>query len=88
MPGERVLKTISPSPLLRDRDNDNSREENCADKYSGGWWYNSCFDIRLTGEHTRRRSHMDFKQIHYYHGGERGDSIESWKEAEMLLVPK
>ena len=26
--------------------------------------------------------------INYHHGGERGNSWNTWKEAEMLLVPK
>ena len=46
--------------------------------------------VRLTGEHTDERQNTEligFKAIYYYYGGERGNSHDSWKEAEMLLVP-
>ena len=32
----------------RDNDNDNDWT-NCASKYSGAWWFNSCFDSHLNG---------------------------------------
>ena len=46
--------------------------------------------VRLTGELTDERQNTEligFKPIYYYYGGERGNSHDSWKEAEMLLVP-
>ena len=46
--------------------------------------------VRLTGELTDERENTEligFKPIYYYYGGERGNSHDSWKEAEMLLVP-
>ena len=46
--------------------------------------------VRLTGEHTDERQNTEligFQAIYYYYGGERGNSHDSWKEAEMLLVP-
>ena len=81
-------------PTLRDRDQDNW-VGNCAQTYGGGWWHsgglslpnNGCFDIRLTGQHTETKTHIDYKQIFYYHGGERGSTSDSWAEAEMVLVP-
>ena len=33
-----------------DRDEDLESDVNCAVKYSGGWWYNSCFHVNLHGE--------------------------------------
>jgi len=60
---------------------------NCAKRNTGGWWYNSCTIAHLTGLQTNARSIMDEKQISYYSGGERGDSWDSWSEAEMLLLP-
>lgn len=71
----------------RDRDQDGLRGRNCAELYSGGWWYNFCTAAHLTGQHTRSRVNS-LKKIVYFDGGERGiDSYDSWSEAEMLLLP-
>lgn len=31
-----------------DRDNDN-HEDNCAEMFRNGWWYNRCFHVNLNG---------------------------------------
>ena len=74
----------------RDREQDEDGDRDCAGLFGGGWWYNACFMVRLTGELTDERQNAEligFKPIYYYYGGDRGNSHDSWKEAEMLLVP-
>jgi len=71
----------------RDRDQD-KYSLNCAQLYGGGWWHNACSLVRLTGQHTDTKTTIDqWKQISYFYGGARGNTGDSWKEAEMLLVP-
>ena len=36
-----------------DSDNDEWSGINCAVKYGGGWWHQTCFDSQLTGPHER-----------------------------------
>ena len=73
--------------LSRDVHND-LRGNSCAAEYTGGWWYRGCFDTRLTGLHYETSRNVNYKQIHYYQGGNRGNSHNGWAEAEMVLVPK
>jgi len=66
----------------------------CAKQRTGGWWYVSCGLTHLTGQHSERRTRIGIgqanqnKQIYYYHGGDRGNTYDSWAEAEMVLLPK
>lgn len=75
-----------------DTDQDKWQGGNCARSYGGGgWWYNNCGNVRPTGLHRRlkerrKRSHAA-KNIVYYSGGERGNSFDSWMEAEFILIP-
>jgi len=60
----------------------------CPGWHTGGWWYNYCHYTHPTGQHSSvRTSKSGSKYINYYHGGGRGDSFDSWAEAEYLLVP-
>jgi len=36
-----------------DRDNDNDRNTNCAQKFESGWWFNACFFSNLNGPQRR-----------------------------------
>ena len=71
--------------LHRDRDNDKNGG-NCAGIYGQGWWYNSCYNAKLTGE-VHKTQTTSTRGIRWKSGGERGISSLTWKEAEMLLVP-
>ena len=37
----------------KDRDNDNLPDVNCAQKYKGGGWYDTCFASNLNGPYQR-----------------------------------
>uniref|UniRef100_A0A8C4S8M8 Angiopoietin-like 3 n=1 Tax=Erpetoichthys calabaricus TaxID=27687 RepID=A0A8C4S8M8_ERPCA len=39
----------------KDRDNDKKDDFNCAQNYSGGWWFNACGDSNLNGKFIRVR---------------------------------
>jgi len=71
----------------KDRDQDRKTNGNCAQKFTGGWWYYRCGYVHLTGMHTPARSQISGKNIYYHLGGKRGNSYDSWAEAEMLLLP-
>ena len=56
--------------------------------------YANCGNVRPTGMHRRnrkaykrtKRSH-DAKNIVFYSGGDRGNTYDSWAEAEFILIP-
>jgi len=72
----------------KDRDQDGA-SSNCAESWTGGFWYESCFNAHPTGlsSATKKSGSSSAKYVNYWHGGERGDSLDSWSEAEYLLVP-
>ena len=81
--GKKIFCNLS---LHRDRDNDKS-SGSCAQSLGEGWWYNKCYYAKLTGA-VHKTQTTSGNGINYHHGGERGNSWNTWKEAEMLLVPK
>ena len=71
--------------LTRDRDQDRWIGH-CAQSRTGGWWYNACYLAHPTGLSSATKKD-DWKYVYHYYGGERGNSDDSWSEAEYLLVP-
>jgi len=62
---------------------------NCALKKKGGGWfgYGCGAEVHLTGLLTSSSQRLpDDKQLHWHRGGTRGNTHDSWKEAEMKLV--
>jgi hypothetical protein len=39
----------------KERDNDKS-SKNCAERYKGGWWYKSCYDVNINGLYLGNKS--------------------------------
>ena len=72
--------------FLRDRDQDTYSSGNCATSWTGGWWYTDCHHAHPTGQHSSVKEYGG-KYITYYYGGERGNGLDSWAEAEYLLIP-
>jgi len=44
----------------RDRDNDDRYYDNCAESFSGAWWFKSCFESHLNGLYYRDGEHDNF----------------------------
>jgi len=70
----------------KDRDQDGSSKMHCAAGLTGGWWYKDCYFAHPTGLSSATKKNGE-QYVTYYHGGERGYSLDSWSEAEYLLVP-
>ena len=71
---------------FRDRDQDGSSSQHCAEKWTGGWWHNFCFEAHPTGLSSATRK-TGLEYIVYYWAGDRGNTWDSWAEAEYLIVP-
>ena len=56
----------------KDRDNDNSDENpvSCAIKYAGGWWFNRCHNILLTGDYNKNTTDFFEQQFWSFVTGE------------------
>lgn len=67
----------------KDNDNDNHPDNNCATRFTGGWWYNSCYRANLNGQYQRNgpRPHQGITWNFW-----KGDSY-SLKTAIMMFRP-
>ena len=65
----------------KDRDNDRKSSYNCAVRWTGAWWYNSCYESNLNGQYLGDKS--DHKGARWYQF--RGS--HSLKFTEMKLRP-
>ncbi|KAK4327800.1 hypothetical protein Pmani_001748 [Petrolisthes manimaculis] len=50
-----------------DADHDTSSSTNCAQKYMGGWWYQSCHDSNLNGFQYEGNHTSNVEGINWYH---------------------
>lgn len=79
------FKTESDGRMFTTKDNDNDRNpnENCAIKYPGAWWFNSCFALNFNGRYfTEYETFQYAKGIHW--GGWVG-LLETLKESAMMM---
>lgn len=52
----------------KDRDNDMHTQTHCAQKFSGGWWFNSCLFSGLNGVYTRGgNASYPAQGVYWYH---------------------
>ena len=63
-----------------DRNNDQN-SGNCAASYKGGWWYNSCHNANLNGQHTASNQ---VKRVVWLNGGK----WVYYPSVEMKMRPK
>ncbi|XP_011180764.2 ficolin-1 [Zeugodacus cucurbitae] len=63
-----------------DQDNDQKDDQNCAEKWRGGWWYNSCYWSNLNGAYTKETNGQGIVWI----GINRDESL---KFVQMMIRP-
>ena len=64
----------------RDRDHD-SNSRNCAQTYSGAWWYKTCYESNLNGQYGYRFA--DEYRLAWYDGGHK-----HYTNVQMKIRPK
>ncbi|KAG9351023.1 hypothetical protein JZ751_024912 [Albula glossodonta] len=69
----------------RDSDNDNNKDINCAQTYTGGWWFNACGDTNLNGNYiwVKPRGRTERRRGLYWKS-ERGNSY-SLKSTQISI---
>ena len=67
----------------KDSDNDGRRDENCAARFKGAWWYNKCYESNLNGLYLGAGQSRS-TGISWYHWK---NSHYSMKKTEMKIRP-
>ena len=65
----------------KDRDNDRKSSYNCAVRWTGAWWYNSCYESNLNGQYLGDKSDNEGARWYQFRGS------HSLKFTEMKLRP-
>ncbi|KPP71676.1 angiopoietin-related protein 3 precursor-like [Scleropages formosus] len=71
----------------KDQDHDNNGDGNCAQNYSGGWWFNACGNSNLNGKYThgRQRGRSERRKGIYWKPSAKGSF--SPRSTKMSLRP-
>ena len=79
---QREIRYNSMAFSTKDRDNDRHGSRNCAVRFTGAWWYNSCYDSNINRQYLGDKS--DDRGAVWYHFR----SLLSLKFTEMKLRPR
>ena len=67
-----------------DKDND-ARSGNCAESYTGAWWYNNCFHSHLNGKYLRGT--IDCKGVFWFTFNTPHNCYsQKWSEMKLRLI--
>ena len=50
----------------KDRDQDVSSGENCAQKYTGAFWYDACHGVNINGQYLKGQNNQFAKGVVWY----------------------
>ncbi|XP_078417468.1 angiopoietin-related protein 3 isoform X2 [Cetorhinus maximus] len=71
----------------KDRDNDMRNDTNCAESYSGGWWFNACGEANLNGKYVKIRSKGKLEQRKGIFWSTWKGKSHSLKSTKMMIHP-
>ncbi|GIY40011.1 techylectin-5A [Caerostris extrusa] len=83
--GDSMISQHNNMAFSTKEQNNGNQTKRCADKYKGGWWYNSCHFSNLNGLYHRgmHESHAD--GVNWYHWRGFNESLDF---TEMKIRPK
>ncbi|GCB79838.1 hypothetical protein scyTo_0017966 [Scyliorhinus torazame] len=71
----------------KDRDNDMRNDTNCAESYSGGWWFNACGEANLNGKYIKTRSKGKLERRRGIFWSTWKGKSHSLKSTKMMIRP-
>jgi ficolin len=69
----------------KDSDNDQRFGSNCADDWSGGWWFNACVGANLNGNYTTDAGTENLKRVNWFYWHR---DWRSFRSTQMMIKPR